>query len=80
MARPRREELLQLLACGQEGFDESGEMCVLKGRLYLASLAAPPKKAAQTISLTNAGAFQYEPFCADFGPFNLGEYCFLRPT
>ena len=40
MTRQRREELLQLLAAGQEGFDKSGEMCVLEGRLYLASLAS----------------------------------------
>ena len=73
MTRTRREELLQLLASGQEGLDESGQMCVLEGRLYLASLASPPTKTAGTIFLTNARAMQYQPYCADFGPFNLGE-------
>ena len=54
MTRPRREELLQLLASGQEGFDKSGEMCVLEGRLYLASLASPPTNREGTIFLALA--------------------------
>ena len=73
MTRPRREELLQLLASGQEGFDKSGEMCVLEGRLYLASLASPPTNQEGTIFLAPAHSMHYQPFCADFGPFNLGE-------
>ena len=39
-----------LLACGQAGFDESGEMCGLEGgKPYLASLASPSTRTAQTI-------------------------------
>ena len=75
MAGPQRQDmLLELLASGgQEGFDERGELCVLEGRLSLASLASPPSKTARTIFLTLNRSMRYHPYCADFGPFNLGE-------
>jgi hypothetical protein len=37
-----RHAILRLLATGQSELDENGELCVLQGRLYLASLAGNP--------------------------------------
>ena len=44
--------LMQSLGSGQEGFDSSGELCILKDRLYLASLPAPPDAKDKTNFLT----------------------------
>lgn len=66
--------LKQSLGSGQEGFDSSGELCILKDRLYLASLPAPPDAKNKTYHLTLSKKMRYIPFCADFGPYNLGEW------
>ena len=67
-----RHEILRLLATGQSELDENGELCVLQGRLYLASLAGLPVPTATTYFIT-LRKMRYMPFCADFGPFNLGR-------
>jgi hypothetical protein len=67
-----RHEILRLLATGQSELDENGELCVLHGRLYLASLAGLPVPTATTYFIT-LRKMRYMPFCADFGPFNLGQ-------
>jgi cell division cycle 14 len=66
-----RHEILRLLATGQSELDENGELCVIQGRLYLASLAGLPVPTAKTYFIT-LKKMRYIPFCADFGPFNLG--------
>ena len=76
-AKPRaatsRHEILRLLTTGQSELDENGEICVLQGRLYLASLAGIPVPTAKKYFLTLSKKMRYVPFCADFGPFNLGR-------
>ena len=76
-AKPRaaasHHEMLRLLATGQSELDENGELCVLQGRLYLASLAGLPVPTAQEYFVTLSKKLRYMPFCADFGPFNLGR-------
>jgi hypothetical protein len=75
-AKPRAaasHELLRLLATGQSELDENGELCVLQGRLYLASLAGLPVPTAKKYFVTLSKKMRYMPFCADFGPFNLGR-------
>jgi len=77
-AKPRaaaasRHEILRLLATGQSELDENGELCVLQGRLYLASLAGIPVPTAKKYFVTLSKKLRYVPFCADFGPFNLGR-------
>ena len=68
-----RHEILRLLATGQSELDENGELCVLQGRLYLASLAGIPVPTAKKYFVTLSKKLRYVPFCADFGPFNLGR-------
>ena len=68
-----RHALLRLLATGQSEFDENGELCVLQGRLYLASLAGLPVPTVNKYFVTLSKKMRYIPFCADFGPFNLGR-------
>ena len=65
-----RHEILRLLATQSE-LDENGELCIIQGRLYLASLARQPVPIAKTYFIT-LKKMRYIPFCADFGPFNLG--------
>ena len=76
-AKPRaaasRHEILRLLTTGQSELDENGEICVLQGRLYLASLAGIPVPTAKKYFLTLSKKMRYVPFCADFGPINLGR-------
>jgi len=67
-----RHEFLRLLATGQSMLDKNDELCVLQGRLYLASLAGLPVPTAKTYFIT-LKKMRYVPFCADFGPFNLGR-------
>ena len=47
-----RHEILRLLTIGQSELDENGEICVLQGRLYLASLAGLPVPTAKKYFLT----------------------------
>ena len=68
-----RHEILRLLATGQSELDENGELCVIQGRLYLASLAGIPVATAKKYFFTLSKKMRYVPFCADFGPFNLGR-------
>jgi len=68
-----RHAILRLLATGQSELDENGELCVLQGRLYLASLAGLPVPTAKKYFVTLSKKMRYVPFCADFGPFNLGR-------
>jgi hypothetical protein len=63
-------EILRLLAAHSE-LDENGELCVLQGRLYFASLAGKPVPVANKCFIT-LKKMRYIPYCADFGPFNLG--------
>ena len=72
-AAASRHEILRLLATGQSELDENGELCVLQGRLYLASLAGIPVPTAKKYFVTLSKKMRYIPFCADFGPFNLGR-------
>ena len=65
-----RHEILRLLATQSE-LDENGELCVLQGRLYFASLTCQPVPVANKVFIT-LKKMRYIPFCADFGPFNLG--------
>ena len=65
---------LEQLSSGQEGFDESGELCILQGRLYLAALQDNPVAQINKVYITLSKKMRYVPFCADFGPFNLGEF------
>jgi hypothetical protein len=65
---------LEQLSSGQEGFDESGELCILQGRLYLAALQDNPVAQINKVYITLSKKMRYVPFCADFGPFNLGEW------
>jgi hypothetical protein len=53
--------------------DKNDELCVLQGRLYLASLAGIPVATAKKYFFTLSKKMRYVPFCADFGPFNLGR-------
>jgi hypothetical protein len=69
-----RHEILRLLATGPSELDENGELCVIQGRLYLASLAGLPVPTAKKYFIT-LKQLRYIPFCADFGPFNLGLFC-----
>ena len=69
-----RHEILRLLATGPSELDENGELCVIQGRLYLASLAGLPVPTAKKYFIT-LKKLRYIPFCADFGPFNLGRLC-----
>jgi hypothetical protein len=64
---------LEQLSSGQEGFDASGELCILQGRLYLAALQDNPVAQINKVYITLSKKMRYVPFCADFGPFNLGE-------
>ena len=68
-----RHAFLRLLATGQSELDENGELCVLQGRLYLASLAGIPVATEKKYFVTLSKKMRYIPFCADFGPFNLGR-------
>ena len=68
-----RHEILRLLATGPSELDENGELCVIQGRLYLASLAGLPVPTAKKYFVTLSKKMRYVPFCADFGPFNLGR-------
>jgi hypothetical protein len=45
---------------------------VLEGRLYLISLPELPSAKTGTIYVTLNKKLKYHPFCADFGPYNLG--------
>jgi hypothetical protein len=67
-----RHDILRLLATGQSELDENGELCILQGRLYLASLAGIPVPTAKKYFMTLSKKMRYTSFCADFGPFNLG--------
>jgi hypothetical protein len=67
-----RHAILRLLATGQSELDENGELCILQGRLYLASLAGIPVPTAKKYFMTLSKKMRYTSFCADFGPFNLG--------
>jgi hypothetical protein len=69
-----RHEILRSLATGSSELDENGELCVIQGRLYLASLAGLPVPTAKKYFIT-LKKLRYIPFCADFGPFNLGRLC-----
>ena len=71
-ARLNRASMLGLLAQPQADFDAQGELCVLEGRLYLASLQGHPKPASKKFYVTPSAQMHYTPFCADFGPNNLG--------
>lgn len=70
--------LLRLLAGGPSGFDANGELCILEGRLYLASLRRSPVAVPNKYYITLTQKMRYVPYCADFGPFNLGECTTLR--
>ena len=65
--------LLRLLAVGPQGFDANGELCILEGRLYLASLRRSPVADPNKYYITLTQKMRYVPYCADFGPYNLGE-------
>ena len=64
-----RHEILRLLATQSEV--TNGELCIIRGRLYLSSLAGKPVRIAKTCFIT-LKKMRYIPFCADFGPYNLG--------
>ena len=66
-----RGALAECTAGSQSDLDENGVLCVLQGRLYLASLAGEPVSVANKHFIT-LKKMRYIPFCADFGPFNLG--------
>ena len=68
-----KEKGLRLAALFSE-LDENSELCIIQGRLYLASLARQPVPIAKTYFIT-LKKMRYIPFCADFGPFNLGRLC-----
>lgn len=72
------EVLLRMLAGDQKGFDANGELCVLKGRLYLASLRGSPIADPNKYYITLTQKMRYVPYCADFGPYNLGECARIR--
>jgi hypothetical protein len=69
----RDKDMLARLSAGQSDFDEEGELCVLEGVLYLASRSTVPTAKSNACYLTISKKMRYIPFCADFGPFNLGE-------
>jgi len=60
---PRSGNLVHLVV-GTEGFDSSGELCILKDRLYLASLPAPPAATGGKYYLSLSKKMRYVPFCA----------------
>ena len=68
----RDENMLSLLGSGQHAFDENNELCILQGRLHLASLSSSPTPQSNKYYLTLSKKNGYVAFCADFGPFNLG--------
>ena len=72
-SEPRKSDFLNLLASGQSGFDANGELCILHDRLYLASLQCRPAPKSATCYVGLSDSMRYMPFCADFGPYNLGE-------
>jgi len=73
-----RDDMLRFLGPGTSGFDENGELCILKDRLYLASLSGFPSPRAKKYYITLSKKMRYMPFCADFGPFNLGMLAHTR--
>ena len=68
----RHESFLERISMGQTDFDAKGELCILEGRLYLASLKHSPTPDPKKYYITLTQKMRYVPFCADFGPFNLG--------
>ena len=71
---PQPSDELWRIAGGQPDFDANGELCVIADRLYLASLASRPAPRPEAMFLTLSKKMQYAPFCADFGPVNLGSH------
>ena len=71
---PQPSDELWRIAGGQPDFDANGELCVIADRLYLASLASRPAPRPDAMFLTLSKKMQYAPFCADFGPVNLGSH------
>ena len=71
---PQPSDELGSIAGGQPDFDANGELCVIADRLYLASLASRPAPRPDAMFLTLSKKMQYAPFCADFGPVNLGSH------
>jgi len=71
--RPRRGSVLGA------GVQETlvAHLPVLEGRLYLASFSesASVQPGKQEIFVTMHKRMNYVPFCADFGPLNLGATC-----
>jgi hypothetical protein len=74
----RQESSLERISGGQVDFDAKGELCILEGRLYLASLRSSPAPDPNKFYITLTQKMRYVPYCADFGPFNLGEICKLE--
>jgi len=52
--------------------DSDNLLPVLEGRLYLASFEDMPDAASGIVYIRLNKKLRYIPFCADFGPFNLG--------
>ena len=71
---PQSSDELWRIAGGQPDFDANGELCVIEDRLYLASLASRPAPRPDAMYLALPKKMQYAPFCADFGPVNLGSH------
>eukprot|EP00960_Hanusia_phi_P027919 747107-Hanusia_phi.AAC.11 len=61
---------------GSGGFDSHGLMEVLRGRLFLRKYRKggkiPPQVDGRDVHVSVPARLRYFPFCADFGPFNLG--------
>ena len=70
---PSQDELRAHIASGQSDFDADGEWCVIQDRLYLAKVRCRPEPDQDKFFLTLSKSMRYIPFCADFGPFNLGD-------
>ena len=56
----------------QQVIDSDNFLPVLEGRLYLASFEDMPDAASGIVYIRLNKKLGYIPFCADFGPFNLG--------
>ena len=71
------QEIFTLAAAQAAGAPILDLVCVLEGRLYLArhvdvSLSDYFQHGVQTRIVRTNKSFAYRPFCADFGPINLG--------
>jgi cell division cycle 14 len=69
-----KEEDKKLRCCGDQMTLQGTLLPIIEGRLYLTSASSSaevqPKKRELWVSLNKGGC--YSPFCADFGPLNLG--------